>query len=309
MDIAGARQTGEIRKLTSLLESSQALSTGLNFKVSLHRVLEILEKSHDAVRSAVAIAASEDRSHLQVVASVASGRDRMPDGAVPGGALVRRVVESARPIVVPRISREPALAERRADGDERSFVCVPLIVNRRAVGALCIELRFKSDRNYERTAKFFGVIASMIAQAVKVQRLLEADRERLVQENERLQGELRQRYDFSQILGTSGVDAPDLRADRPGRPREHDRPDSRRVGDRQGADRARHSLQLVARGEAVREGELRGAARHVDRVGALRLREGRVHRRHGAQEGPVRAGRRRHAVSRRDRRREPRRRR
>jgi Nif-specific regulatory protein len=205
MDIAGARQSGEIRKLTSLLEISQALSTGLNFKVSLHRVLEILEKSHDAARSAVAISASEDRSHLQVVAAVANGRDRMPDGAVPGGALVRRVVESARPIVVPRISREPALAERRADADERSFVCVPLVVNRRAVGALCIELRFKSDRNYERTAKFFGVIASMIAQAVKVQRLLEADRERLVQENERLQGELRQRYDFSQILGTSGV--------------------------------------------------------------------------------------------------------
>ncbi|HEY1291167.1 MAG TPA: sigma 54-interacting transcriptional regulator, partial [Burkholderiales bacterium] len=204
MDIAGARQTGEIRKLTSLLEISQALSAGLNFKVSLHRALEILEKSHDAVRSAVAIV-GDDRSHLQVAASVASGRDRLPEGAVPGGALVRRVVESGRPIVVPRISREPALAERRPDGDERSFVCVPLIVNRRAVGALCIELRFKSDRNYERTAKFFGVIASMIAQAIKVQRLLEADRERLVQENERLQGELRQRYDFSQILGTSGV--------------------------------------------------------------------------------------------------------
>ena len=50
-----------------------------------------------------------------------SGRDRMPDGAVPGGALVRRVVESARPIVVPRISREPALAERRR-GRRRAVV-------------------------------------------------------------------------------------------------------------------------------------------------------------------------------------------
>ena len=43
----------------------------------------------------------------------------------------------------------------------------------------------------------------MIAQAIKVQRLLEAERERLVQENVRLQGELRERYDFSHILGTS----------------------------------------------------------------------------------------------------------
>ena len=34
--------------------------------------------------------------------------------------------------------------------------------------------------------------------------------------------------------------------------------------------------------EAVRQGQLRGAARHADRVGALRLREGRVHRRRSA---------------------------
>jgi Nif-specific regulatory protein len=80
---------------------------------------------------------------------------------------------------------------------------VPLLLNRRATGLLCLELRFKPERDYERTAKFFGVVASMIAHAVKVQKLLEADRERLVQENVRLQGELRERYDFSHILGTS----------------------------------------------------------------------------------------------------------
>jgi Nif-specific regulatory protein len=204
VDIGGTRQTGEIRKLTSLLEVSQTLSTGLNFKVALHRVLELLERSHDAVRSAV-VTAGEDRRQLQVAATVANGRERGSEASVPGGALTRRVVESGRPIVVPRISREPALSERRPDGDERSFVCVPLLLNRRAVGALCVELRFKNERDYERTGKFFGVVASMIAQAIKVQRLLEADRERLVQENVRLQGELRQRYDFSQILGTSGV--------------------------------------------------------------------------------------------------------
>ncbi len=38
-DFGGARATGEIRKLTSLLEISQALSSAMNFKASLHRVL------------------------------------------------------------------------------------------------------------------------------------------------------------------------------------------------------------------------------------------------------------------------------
>src|SRR5690242_13712573 len=98
METGGGRQTGEIRKLTSLLEISQAFSTGANFKVSLHRVLEILERSHDAVRGAVAVA-GDDRRQLQVAAVVANGRDRSSETAVPGGSLTRRVVDSGRPIV------------------------------------------------------------------------------------------------------------------------------------------------------------------------------------------------------------------
>src|ERR671930_490941 len=175
----------------------------MKFKASLHRVLEILEKSHDAVRSAVALSA--DDGTLQVAAAVGTGRDRSWHSGVPGGALARQVLSSGRPVVVPRVSGEPALAERRAGADERTFVCMPLLLHRRAAGVLSIELAFKPDRNYERSAKFFGVVASMIAQAIQVQRLIQADRERLVEENVRLQGELRERYDFSHILGTSGV--------------------------------------------------------------------------------------------------------
>ncbi|HXG65572.1 MAG TPA: hypothetical protein VNO70_10720, partial [Blastocatellia bacterium] len=37
-------QSGEIRKLTTLLEISQTLSGTLNLKSALHRVLEILER-------------------------------------------------------------------------------------------------------------------------------------------------------------------------------------------------------------------------------------------------------------------------
>ena len=62
-----------------------------------------------------------------------------------------------------------------------------------------------------------------------------------------------------------------------------------------------HELSRAQRRE-VPGGQLRGAARHAVRVGNLRLREGRVHRRARPQAGPPRAGQRRHAVPRRDRR-------
>jgi Nif-specific regulatory protein len=65
-------------------------------------------------------------------------------------------------------------------------------------------LRYKKDRDYDRALKFLGIVASMIAQAVKVHRLIEAERRRLVEENAHLRQELEQRYDFSNIIGHSG---------------------------------------------------------------------------------------------------------
>jgi Nif-specific regulatory protein len=44
----------------------------------------------------------------------------------------------------------------------------------------------------------------VIAQAVKIQRLIEEDKRRLVDENTHLRQELRERYDFSKFVGTSG---------------------------------------------------------------------------------------------------------
>ncbi len=48
-----ASQGREARRLSTLLEVSQALSGTLNLKSALHRVLEVLAKHHGAVRSMV----------------------------------------------------------------------------------------------------------------------------------------------------------------------------------------------------------------------------------------------------------------
>ena len=44
------------------------------------------------------------------------------------------------------------------------------------------------------------VIASMVGQALKVDRLVDSERQRLRDENLHLKEELRERYDFSQII-------------------------------------------------------------------------------------------------------------
>jgi Nif-specific regulatory protein len=199
-------QARESRRLSTLLEVSQALSGTLNLRSALHRVLEILAKHHGTVRSLVTLLHDND---LRVEA--ADGIDA-PSHAVRyriGEGIIGKVVESSRPIIVPRVSKEPVFLNRAAKRpdvakDELSFICVPILLNRRAVGAIGVDLRFNPDRDYDRYVKFLGIVASSIAQAVKIQRLIEEDKKKLLDENTHLRQELKERYDFSTIIGTSG---------------------------------------------------------------------------------------------------------
>jgi Nif-specific regulatory protein len=197
----------EARRLSSLLEVSQALSGTLNVRSALHRVLELLARQHGARRGMVTLLRDGGELHVEA----ADGLDRPAQGLQYrlGEGVTGRVAETGRPIVVPRVSREPSMLNRAArrlerDEQELSFVCVPILLSRRAVGTLAVHLRYKPDRDFDSSVKFLGVVASMIAQAIKIQRLVEEDRRRLVDENEHLRQELRDKYDFSNIIGTSG---------------------------------------------------------------------------------------------------------
>jgi Nif-specific regulatory protein len=202
-DNAGAR---DARRLSTLLEVSQALSGTLNFKSALQRVLVTLMRHHSVVRGMVTLLRD---SELQVEA-VEGFEDRARNIRIRiGEGITGKVVESGKPIVVPRISKEPAflnLAPRRPEStkQELSYICVPITLNRAAAGALAVDLRFQPDRDYDSSVKFLGIVSSMIAQALNIQRIVEDERRKLVDENTHLRQELKERYDFSNIIGTSG---------------------------------------------------------------------------------------------------------
>src|SRR6266540_3063728 len=197
----------EGRRLSTLLEVSQALSGTLNLKASLHRVLEILAHDHSAVRGLVSLLHPD--GDLRVEASDGVGDAARTVRYQIGEGITGKVVQSGKPIVVPRVSREPAFlhrASRRPELSHRelSFICVPIVLNRRPVGALAIDLAFKPERTFDRSVKFLALVAAMIAQAIKIHRLIDEDKRKLVDENTHLRQELRERYDFSHLVGSSG---------------------------------------------------------------------------------------------------------
>jgi len=199
-------ETDETKKLATLLELSQALSGTLNLKHSLHRVLEILEQRHGMLRSAVTLLDNDSELYIEASNGITAEGQRARYKV--GEGITGRVVESGKPIIVPQVSREPMLlnraVQRKGLREELSFICAPITVGRKTVGALGVDLLFKRDRDYDRSVKFLRVITSLIAQAVRVERLVQAETQKLVAENIHLREELRERYDFSNMIGGSG---------------------------------------------------------------------------------------------------------
>lgn len=197
----------EIKKLTSLLQISQTLGQPLNLRAALARVLEILEENHGVVSAIVVLQDGKDEP-LKIESAIGiSPQARRRSQYQVGEGIIGRVVESGRPIVVPKASQEPLFLNRtgilKGPDQELTFICVPVSVDRQTVGALGVALRYKRERDYDQSVQFFSIVGSMIAQAVKVNRLIEAEKQRLLDENLTLKMELRQRYDFSNIVGTS----------------------------------------------------------------------------------------------------------
>src|SRR5499427_2104159 len=199
----------EARNLATILETGQTLAGTLDLNGALARVLETLGRHHGMVRSFVSLIDSEAHE-LRIVAS--HGLDEAATRAVSykiGEGITGRVVQSGKPIVVPQVSREPLFLDRLAarkktlKRQELTFVCVPILVNRKALGALGVDIKYAPERDYEQATGFLSIIAAMIAQAITVDQLIEADRRRLLDENTHLKQELRERYDFGHIIGNS----------------------------------------------------------------------------------------------------------
>ena len=198
----------ELRRSETLVDISQAFTASEELNRSLLRVLEMLERDHDVVKAAF-VFRDPDSDELVIEAGIGITADGLRARYRIGEGIMGRVVQSAKPIVVPDVSREPLFLNRAArrrslQGMATSFVCVPILYGRAAIGALGVEVELRQDREFDELARFLEVVAAMTAQAVKADRFAESERRRLLDENTHLRLELKERYELSNLVGNSG---------------------------------------------------------------------------------------------------------
>ena len=207
--MAKAPGSTDIQRLETLAEVNDALAGGSSLRAALQRVMQLLDRRDSVVCGSITLL-SPDSGLLHVEASEGLTPEGRSARYAVGEGVTGRVVETAKPVFVPRASKEPMFLNRarRKNLDRRdiSFICVPIKTrkSKKSVGAISIDLPFEKGRDYQRYVKFLDVVATMIAQAIRVNHLVDAERQRLTEENVHLRGELKERYDFANIVGTSG---------------------------------------------------------------------------------------------------------
>jgi Nif-specific regulatory protein len=122
-----------------------------------------------------------------------------------GEGVTGQVVLTGKPAIIPKTSESPLFLDRTKRGKrpDTSFLCVPIKVGKEVVGALSVDLVYNPQAKLDEFVRLLTIIASMIAQAVKLRRAAQEERERLEEENKRLKEELRSRFRPSNIIGNS----------------------------------------------------------------------------------------------------------
>ena len=198
----------EIKELSLLFEISQILERSLDLREVLDPLLSKLAGELGMVRATLTLL---NRDTQEVFIEAAHGltlRERERGRYAVGEGITGGVVLSGKPAVVPHIGMDARFLDRTkpkrtAETEDLAFVCVPIRAGNETFGALSGHRAAATEDALQEDVRLLSIIATMIAQAVRLRRHAQEERERLLEENERLRQSLRTRFRPSNIIGKS----------------------------------------------------------------------------------------------------------
>lgn len=194
-------------EITALYEISKLLGSSLNLKANLRGVMKVLSEYLDMKRGTVALRSNNEVSiiaaHGMSEEEIKRGRYRLGEG------IIGRVAKHGSPIVIPNIGDEPLFlnktgARRMIKKENVAFLCVPVKFKDEVLGVLSVDRLFSSRGiSFEEDLRLLKIIASLIAQSMKLYNEVEKEREAFLQQKEILTHQLKSRYSVENIMGLS----------------------------------------------------------------------------------------------------------
>lgn len=198
--------------LTSIYEISKLLTSSLHLEVILRDVINVLS-SYLEMRRAMVVLKGED-GKLTVLAAAGATLETLHRGEVhPSARLAQRLFSTGMPVVISSIADDPELGEMPdvLEDEVVAEIGVPIKEANVTIGFLAIDRIWASERQIgiDADVRFLTMVANLIGQTVRLHTLVAFDRQRILDENQRLQKELAparplvKSASFDNIIGTS----------------------------------------------------------------------------------------------------------
>ena len=196
-----------IRKLSILVKINQAVSRSLNLQNSLNATLQVLHESYP-IKSGAVFLMDEETGLLNMEASIGYRRETAKTVYKPGEGLTGRIAATAKPIIVPQVSKEPLFLNRMSSWDpaedrEQTFIGVPIIMDYKTLGVLIVNLPYTPKRDYDSAMKFLTLVASALLQPIQLNHLVDLERKKMLDEKVLFNEKLKEEFSFHKIIGNS----------------------------------------------------------------------------------------------------------
>ncbi|MHB8897468.1 MAG: sigma-54-dependent Fis family transcriptional regulator [Thermoguttaceae bacterium] len=171
-------------------------------------VFAVLERKLGMVRGTVMLLLPDGR---ELVVEAAHGAPQAMMGTTryrAGEGIVGLVAETARPVVIPRVSEEPRFQNRVhnrpvEDFADVSFVCVPIRLEGRVIGTLSVDLSAQPPEALTARGRVLEIVAGMLSYDVYARQREAARHQLLEAENLRLRDALQEQFRPENIVGNS----------------------------------------------------------------------------------------------------------
>ena len=200
----------EVSELQLLFEISQLLDQSMDIRDVVNPVIKAIGKHTGMVRGSITLL-NRDTGLLITEASsgLSTSQEKLGQYTL-GEGITGKVVRTGRPVAVPKVSEEPLFlnktkSRKNLNKDEISFICVPIKVDNEVIGTLSADKLFDDKISLDEDVRLLSIIASMVAQAVRLRQEIEQNQLQLIEENTRLQEELKDRFRPANIVGRANV--------------------------------------------------------------------------------------------------------
>jgi Nif-specific regulatory protein len=198
----------KINELSLLFEISDALNRSMDLRDVIGPVFKLIADHMGMFRGTISLL-NRDSGEIYIEEAYGLSDAQLKRGKYKlGEGITGKVVQTGKPFVVPRLSDEPLFLDRTGarkniNKSNISYICIPIKLGEEVIGTLSADRLFEETISLEEDVRLLTIITSLIARAVQLRQSAMEEKRHLVEENQRLLEELKERFQPQHIIGKS----------------------------------------------------------------------------------------------------------